>query len=73
MDILKPFADATEILSGDLYPTLGIVQQVFHRFLSETLSSKPGEKDVVKKIKDSGFLVNSYIYIYSFHLLHLLL
>ena len=30
LDILKPFNDATEILSGDLYPTLGIVQPVFH-------------------------------------------
>ena len=30
VDILKPFNDATEILSGDLYPTLGIVQPVFH-------------------------------------------
>ena len=30
VDILKPFNDATEILSGDIYPTLGIVQLVFH-------------------------------------------
>ena len=30
VDILKPFNDVTEILSGDLYPTLGIVQPVFH-------------------------------------------
>ena len=53
VDILKPFNDATEILSGDLYPTLGIVQPVFHRFLSDILPSKPGDRDVVKKIKDA--------------------
>ena len=53
VDILKPFNDATEILSGDLYPTLGIVQPVFHQFLSEILPSKPGDGDVVKKIKDA--------------------
>ena len=28
--VLKPFNDATETLSGDLYPTLGIVQPVFN-------------------------------------------
>ena len=53
VDILKPFNDATEILSGDLYPTLGIVQPVFNRFLSEVLPSKPGDRDIVKKIKDA--------------------
>ena len=53
VDILKPFNDATKILSGDLYPTLGIVQPVFNRFLSEVLPSKPGDRDIVKKIKDA--------------------
>ena len=53
VDILKPFNDATEILSGDLYPTLGIVQPVFHQFLNEILPSKPEDKDIVKKIKDA--------------------
>ena len=53
VDILKPFNDATEILSGDLYPTLGIVQPVFHQFLSEILVSKPEDRDIVKKIKDA--------------------
>ena len=53
VDILKPFNNATEILSGDIYPTLGIVQPVFHRFLNEVLSSKPGDKDFVKKVKDA--------------------
>ena len=51
VDILKPFNDATEILSGDLYPTLGIVQPVFYRFLSEVLTSKLEDRDVVKKLK----------------------
>ena len=51
VDILKPFNDATEILSGDLYPTLGIVQPVFHQFLSEILVSKPEDRDIVKKIE----------------------
>jgi len=49
VDILKPFNDATEILSGDLYPTLGIVQPVFHQFLSEILPSQA--TDIVKKLK----------------------
>ena len=53
VDILKPFNDATEILSGDLYPALGIVQPVFYRFMSEVLTSKPEDRDVVKKIKDA--------------------
>ena len=53
VDILKPFNDATKILSGDLYPTLGIVQPVFNQFLSEVLPSKPGDRDIVKKIKDA--------------------
>ena len=51
VDILKPFNDATEILSGDLYPTLGIVQPISYRFLSEVLTSKPEDRDVVKKLK----------------------
>ena len=53
VDILKPFNDATEILSGDSYPTLGIVQPVFHQFLSKILVSKPEDRDIVKKIKDT--------------------
>ena len=40
VDILKPCNDATEILSGDLYPTLGIVQPVFHQFLSKNFGFK---------------------------------
>ena len=36
-----------------MYPTLGIIQTVFHRFLSEILPSKPGDRDTVKKIKDA--------------------
>ena len=51
VDILKPFNDASEILSGDLYPTLGIVQPVFHQFLSKILVSKLEDRDIVKKLK----------------------
>jgi len=47
--ILKPFDDATDILSGEAYPTLGIIQPVFHQFLNDVLVTKPGDKDVVKK------------------------
>ena len=36
-----------------MYPTLGIVQPVFHQFLSEILVSKPEDRDIVKKIKDA--------------------
>jgi len=49
MKILKPFDDATDILSGETYPTLGIIQPVFHQFLNDVLLSEPGDKDVVKK------------------------
>ena len=51
VDILKPFNDATEILSGDLYRTLEIVQLVFHQFSSEILASKAEDRDTVKKLK----------------------
>ena len=53
VDILKPFNNATEILSGDLYPTLGIVQPIFHRFLNEVLHSKPEDREVVIRVKDA--------------------
>ena len=32
--ILEPFDEATDILSGETYPTLGIIQPVFHQFLN---------------------------------------
>jgi len=47
--ILKSFDDATDILGGEAYPTLGIIQTVFHQFLNNVLVTKPGDKDVVKK------------------------
>ena len=49
--ILKPFDDANDVLSGEAYPTLGIIQPVFHQFLNDVLVTKPGDKDVVKKSK----------------------
>ena len=37
--ILKPFDDATDILSGEAYPILGIIQPVFHQFSNDVLLS----------------------------------
>ena len=49
VDILKPLNDVTEILSGDLYSTIGLVQPVFHRLLSDILAVNPEDNDTVKK------------------------
>jgi len=38
--ILKPFDDATDVLSSEAYPTLGIIQPVFHQFLNDVLATR---------------------------------
>lgn len=41
--VLEAFNDATEIVSGEKYPTLGIVKPLFHKLLSSTLAAKDTE------------------------------
>ena len=52
VEILKHFYQATEILSEELYPTIGVVFPILNRFLTELLISGNNDKDVAKKIKE---------------------
>ena len=52
VEILKHFYQATEILSGELYPTIGVVFPILNRFLTVLLISGNNDKDVAKKIKE---------------------
>ena len=52
VEILKHFYQATEILSGELYPTIGVVFPILNRFLTVLLVSDSNDKDVAKKIKE---------------------
>ena len=52
VEILKHFYQATEILSGELYPTIGVVFPILNRFLTVLLISGSNDKDVAKKIKE---------------------
>ena len=37
--ILKPFNDTTEVVSGERYPTLSIIQPILHKLLHVTLKA----------------------------------
>ena len=50
--ILKHFYQATEILSEELYPTIGVVSPILNRFLTILLAEDEEDKDVTKKIKE---------------------
>ena len=52
VEILKHFYRATEILSGELYPTIGVVFPILNHFLTVLLVSDNNDKDIAKKIKD---------------------
>ena len=52
VEILKHFYQATEILSGELYPTIGVVVPILNHFLTVLLISGNNNKDVAKKIKE---------------------
>ena len=52
VEILKHFYQATEILSGELYPTIGVVFPILNRFLTVLLVSDCNDKDIAKKIKE---------------------
>ena len=49
VEILKHFYDATKILSGELYPTIGVVFPILNRFLTVLLVSDSNDKDASKK------------------------
>ena len=52
VEILKHFYQATEILSGELYPTIGVVFPILNRLLTVLLISGNNDKDVAKKMKE---------------------
>ena len=62
VEILKHFYQATEILSGELYPTIGVVFPILNRFLTVLLISDCNDKDIAKKIKEKikQDLINRY-------------
>ena len=45
------FQNATEIISGEKYPTLGIVQPLLQKLLSRTLRKAVDDKPLTKRIK----------------------
>ena len=49
--ILKTFHVATEIVSGEKYPTIVIVHALIHKLLSVTLKEAEGDSSLVKQIK----------------------
>ena len=51
VEILKHFYEATEILSGELYPTIGVVFPILNRFLTVLLVPDSNDNDVVMKVK----------------------
>ena len=49
--ILKTFHIATEIVSGEKYPTIGIVHPLIHKLLSVTLKEAEGDSSLIKQVK----------------------
>ena len=49
VEVLAVFHSATEIVSGEKYPTLGIVRPLLHKLLSHTLAEN--DKHLTKRIK----------------------
>ena len=49
--ILKPFNDTTEVVSGERYPTLSIIQPILHKLLHVTLKATVDDNNLVKEIK----------------------
>jgi len=50
--ILKHFYDATEILSGELYLTIGVAFPILIHFSIFLLPADEKDKDITKKIKE---------------------
>ena len=51
VSVLDVFNSATEIVSGEKYPTLGIVAPLLHKLLSHTLAETESDKRLTKRIK----------------------
>ena len=51
--ILEPFNDATEVVSGEKYPTIGIVLPVLLKFLHKTLKFSEDDSPIVREIKNA--------------------
>lgn len=49
--VLEIFQSATEIVSGEKYPTLGIVQSLLQKLLFHTLAESSSDKLLLKRIK----------------------
>ena len=49
--MLEVFHSATEIVSGEKVPTLGIVRPLLHKLLSHTLAEAENDKCLTKRIK----------------------
>ena len=47
--ILEHFYQATEIFSGELYPTIGVVFPILNRLLTVLLVTDSSDKDITKK------------------------
>ena len=50
--VLEAVNDATEIVSGEKYPTIGIVKPLLHKLLSSTLAAKDTDNALTKSIKN---------------------
>ena len=50
--VLETVNDATEIVSGEKYPTIGIVKPLLHKLLSSTLAAKDTDNALTKSIKN---------------------
>ena len=51
VEVLEVFHSATEIVSREKYPTLGIVRPLLQKLLSHTLAEAENDKRLTKRIK----------------------
>lgn len=50
-EILKTFHFATEVISGEKYPTIGIAHPLLHKLLTVTLSENDEDSSLVRQVK----------------------
>ena len=50
-EILKTFHFATQVVSGEKYPTIGIAHPLLHKLLTVTLKQIDGDSSLVKQVK----------------------
>ena len=51
VEILEPFRDATEVVSGEKYPTISIICPLLYKFLNVTLCEKDDDTSLCKEVK----------------------